>query len=78
MFQLRTALKVIHYGYPALIFLYFVLALTITVCTLQTKRLRVKDQYVRRDVILGLIFSVTITYVRSCYPEGCCKYPISD
>jgi len=78
MFQLRTALKVIHYGYPALIFLYFVLALTITVCTLQTKRLRVKDQYVRRDVILGLIFGVTITYVRSCYPEGCCKYPVSD
>jgi hypothetical protein len=33
---------------------------------------------VRRDIILGLIFGVTITYVRSCYPEGCCKYPVSD
>lgn len=78
MLQLWTALKVIRYAYPALVFLYFVLALTITVCTLQTKRLRVKDQYVRRDVILGLIFGITITYVRSCYPEGCRKYSTSD
>lgn len=64
MAQLWTALKAIRYAYPALAFFYFILALTITVCTLQTQRLRIKDEHVRRDVILGLIFGVTATYVR--------------
>jgi hypothetical protein len=64
MLQLWTAIKVLHYSYPALVFFYFITALTITVCTLQTQRLRIKDEHVRRDVILGLIFGVTVTYVR--------------
>ncbi|KAE9376692.1 hypothetical protein N431DRAFT_330918 [Stipitochalara longipes BDJ] len=63
MAQLWTALKAIHYAYPAVIFSYFIAALTITVCTLQTQRLRIKDQHVRRDVILGLIFGATVTYL---------------
>ena len=62
--QLWTAIKAIRYAYPALVFLYFITALTLTVCTLQTQRLRIKDEHVRRDVILGLIFGVTVTYVR--------------
>jgi hypothetical protein len=64
MLQLWTALKALHYAYPALVSLYFIAALAITVCTLQTQRLRIKDEHVRRDVILGLIFGATITYVR--------------
>ncbi|KAF8865575.1 hypothetical protein BDZ45DRAFT_786840 [Acephala macrosclerotiorum] len=60
---LLAAIKAIHYAYPGLVLGYFVLALTITVCTLQTKRLRVQDQHVRRDVILGMIFSVTLSYL---------------
>ncbi|KAH8662882.1 hypothetical protein BGZ60DRAFT_76345 [Tricladium varicosporioides] len=58
-----AALKVIHYAYPAVVFFYFILALTITICTLQTQRLRIRDQHVRRDVMLALIFGVTGSYV---------------
>jgi hypothetical protein len=66
--QLLTAIKAIHYAFPAVVFLYFIAALTITVCTLQTNRLRIKDEHVRRDVILGLIFGATLTYVRPLCP----------
>lgn len=62
--QLWAAIQAIHYGYPALVSLYFLIALAITVCTLQTRKLRVQDQPVRRDVMLGLIFAVALTYVR--------------
>ncbi|KAF4633947.1 hypothetical protein G7Y89_g4170 [Cudoniella acicularis] len=57
-----AAIKGIHYAYPAAVFFYFILALTITVCTLQTQALRIQDQHVRRDVMLALIFAVTGTY----------------
>lgn len=63
--QLCAAIKAIHYAYPGLVLCYFVLALMVTVCTLQTQRLRVKDQHVRRDVILGLMSGVALSYV-SC------------
>ncbi|KAL5314080.1 hypothetical protein ACEPPN_018504 [Leptodophora sp. 'Broadleaf-Isolate-01'] len=61
--QLWTAIEAIHYGYPALVSLYFLVALTVTVCTLQTRRLRVQDQPVRRDVMLGLILAIVLTYL---------------
>jgi hypothetical protein len=64
-FKGQDAIKIIHYAFPAVCFLYFVLALTITVCTLQTQSLRVKDQKVRRDVMIGLLLVVTATYVRT-------------
>lgn len=63
MLQLWTTITAIRYAFPAVVFLYFIAALAITVCTLQTQRLRIKDEHVRRDVILGLIFGVTATYV---------------
>lgn len=69
--QLWTAIEAIHYAYPGLVLCYFLLALMITVCTLQTQRLRVQGQHVRRDVILGVIFGVTLSYV--CHRlEGFC------
>ncbi|KAG0649532.1 Adenosinetriphosphatase [Hyphodiscus hymeniophilus] len=62
--QVQTAIKIIHYTFPALCFFYFVLALTITVCTLQnTQSLRIRDQNVRRDVVIALLLVVTSTYV---------------
>jgi hypothetical protein len=64
MLQLWTAIQVLHYSYPALVFFYFITALTVTVCTLQTQRLRIQDERVRRDVILRLIFGAAVTYVR--------------
>ncbi|KAH7403640.1 hypothetical protein BKA64DRAFT_574026, partial [Cadophora sp. MPI-SDFR-AT-0126] len=60
---LWPTIRAIHYGYPALVSSYFLVALTVTVCTLQTRRLRVQDQPVRRDVMLGLIFGVALTYL---------------
>jgi hypothetical protein len=65
LFQGHSAIKIVHYAFPALCFFYFVLALTITVCTLQTTALRVKDQHVRRNVMIGLLLVVTLTYVRN-------------
>ncbi len=62
--QVWAAIQAIHYGYPALVSLYFLIALAITVCTLQTRKLRVQDQPVRRDVMLGLIFAIALSYVR--------------
>ncbi|CAG8981855.1 hypothetical protein HYALB_00009530 [Hymenoscyphus albidus] len=61
--SVRVAIKSIHYAYSAVVFLYFLLALTITVCTLQTQRLRIRDEQVRRNVLLGLIFVVAGTYL---------------
>ncbi|KAK0104792.1 hypothetical protein ONS95_005061 [Cadophora gregata] len=61
--QLWTAVRAIHYGFPALVSLYFLVTLAATVCTLQTRQLRVQDQPVRRDVMLGLIFAVALTYL---------------
>lgn len=59
----QIALKALHYSFPALVFFYFVFAITITVCTLQTRSLRVKDQHVRRDVIFALIIVLIGNYV---------------
>jgi hypothetical protein len=68
-FQVCTAIVALHYAYPALTFFYFLFALTITVCMLQTQSLRVQDAEVRRDVMLGLIFAVAGTYVRLILPD---------
>ncbi|KUJ08051.1 uncharacterized protein LY89DRAFT_765501 [Mollisia scopiformis] len=89
--QLVAAIKAIHYAYPGLLLCYFVLALMVTVCTLQTQRLRVQDQHVRRDVILGLMFGVTLSYLAELIvlliqvivsnespPEDCTVYLIAS
>jgi hypothetical protein len=62
---LEAAIKALHYAFPALCFLYFGISLVVTVCTLQTQSLRIRDQRVRRDVILALILAVSGTYVSS-------------
>lgn len=53
----------IRYAYPGLVLLYFVVASTVTVCTLQTLSLKVKDQRVRRDIIIWLMLGVVCQYV---------------
>ncbi|PBP16225.1 ABC transporter [Diplocarpon rosae] len=73
--QLWTVTKTIHYGYPALVTVYFLVALSVTVCTLQTRNLRAKDQHARRDVMLGLISAVALNYV--AFPGLRLKTPIS-
>jgi hypothetical protein len=65
IWQIWIAIQAIHYAYPAVTFFYFLVAITITVCMLQTQALRVQDSEVRRDVMLALIFVVAGTYVRS-------------
>ncbi|TAQ86264.1 hypothetical protein B7494_g5424 [Chlorociboria aeruginascens] len=61
--ELWLSLQILHYAVPAVIFGYFILALSITICTLQTKSLRIQDQHVRRNVVLSLILSLAATYV---------------
>lgn len=60
---LEALITALHYGFPAASFLYLTLSLVITVCTLQSQSLRVRDQKVRRDLILGLILAVSAAYV---------------
>jgi ABC-type transport system involved in Fe-S cluster assembly fused permease/ATPase subunit len=60
--QFWDAIKTVHYTYPALVILYFVVALAATVCTVQTKKLRIQDQNVRRGIIHGLIFGAGASY----------------
>ncbi|KAL3427836.1 ABC transporter [Phlyctema vagabunda] len=60
---LASTIKTLHYVVPALTFFTFVITLTLTVCTLQTQSLRVRDQRVRRDIILGTLFVVVSTYL---------------
>ncbi|TVY92310.1 Heavy metal tolerance protein [Lachnellula willkommii] len=64
--EVLVAVKAIHYAYPAFVFSYFIIALSVTVCTLQTQALRIRDAAVRRDVILALIFAVTGNYLVEC------------
>lgn len=66
MEQLVPIIKVIHYAYPPVLLVYFLLATTISVCTLQTLSLKVKDQHVRRCVLLGTTVAVMMSYV--CLP----------
>lgn len=58
-----TTIKAVHYTYPVVSLLYFVAATTFSVCTLHTLSLKIKDQKVRRDVILWLMVVFTATYV---------------
>ncbi|PBP22523.1 hypothetical protein BUE80_DR006542, partial [Diplocarpon rosae] len=60
---LWTVTRAIHYGYPALVTVYFLVALSVAVCTLQTRNFRAKDQHARRDVMLGLILAVALNYL---------------
>ncbi|KAB8291233.1 hypothetical protein EYC80_009920 [Monilinia laxa] len=60
--NLWFALKVLRYAYPTIVFFYFFIALGITACYMQAEKSRVRDQYVRRGMILCLIASLTGTY----------------
>jgi len=62
--QTQTILRSLHCAYPLVIFSYYLVSLTIAVCTLQTLRIRERDTKIRRNLILGLIFAAVITYVR--------------
>ncbi|TVY34653.1 Heavy metal tolerance protein [Lachnellula subtilissima] len=64
--EVLVAVRAIHYAYPAFVIFYFIVALTITVCTLQTQALRIRDSAVRRDIMLTLIFAVTGSYLLEC------------
>jgi ABC-type multidrug transport system fused ATPase/permease subunit len=53
----------LHYAYPLITLLYFAGASLVSICTLQTLKLKVKDQHIRRDVILWLKLGVTCEYL---------------
>ncbi|KAH0542717.1 hypothetical protein FGG08_002952 [Glutinoglossum americanum] len=56
-------IKAVHYAYPPLVFSYYLFAVTLSICTLQTISPKVKNQRVRRDVILGFMIVVIASYV---------------
>lgn len=61
--KLATALRFLHYAYPSIVCIYFLACLTVTVCTLQTQKLRARDAKVRRNVMLAFIALVACLYV---------------
>ncbi len=61
--SLRRTIKVLYYLYAPLILNFYVLAATISVCTLQTISSRFRDQKAPRRSILWLKISVAATYV---------------
>ncbi|KAI9050802.1 hypothetical protein LZ554_004921 [Drepanopeziza brunnea f. sp. 'monogermtubi'] len=65
--RLQTVITAIHYACPALVTFYFLVALSATVCTLQTRKLRARDQRVRRDVLLALVSAVTLSYLLEAF-----------
>ena len=60
---MARAIKAVHYAYPPLVFFYYLFAVTVSICTLQTISPKTKDQRVRRDVILGIMVVVVSAYV---------------
>lgn len=65
-------LTAIRYTCPALTLLYFVVASTFSVCTLQTVSQKAKDQHVRRDIILWLMLGVLCEYVSAPTTQELC------
>jgi hypothetical protein len=63
--QIIPAVKALSYAYSPTILLYFVVATAVSICTLQTLKLKVKDQHVRRNVLLALTILVVATFVSS-------------
>ena len=57
------AIKAVHYAYPPLVFFYYLIAVTVSICTLQTISPKTKEQRVRRDVVLGIMVVVILAYV---------------
>lgn len=68
--KLWKAIEAMHYAYPSLMLLYFVVASLASICLSTTPRLRVKDQNVRRDIILWLILLATLGYVSTLRDIG--------
>lgn len=63
--QLREAVKAIHYIAPWVILAYYVIAATVSVCTLQTITAKTKDDKAPRKLILWIMLVVMVIYVRS-------------
>ncbi|KAI9873720.1 MAG: hypothetical protein M1830_010691, partial [Pleopsidium flavum] len=61
--SIQRAIKVLYYVFPPLILLFYVVAATISVCTLQTISSTIKDQRAPRTSILWLMAGVVATYI---------------
>ena len=61
--QLCAAVKAIHYVAPWVILGYYVIAATVSVCTLQTITAKVKDHKAPRKLILWVMLLVMAIYV---------------
>lgn len=71
--QLREAVKAIHYLAPWVILAYYVIAATVSVCTLQTITAKTKDHKAPRKLILWVMLVIMVIYVRfvlRCSPKA--------
>lgn len=59
------ALEGLHYLYPAVVFTYFIIASSVSVCTLQTLKASIqpKNQRVPRQTVLNIILLTLVTYL---------------
>ncbi len=58
---LRVALVSLHYGYPAIVFVYYLISSTISFCTLEIAT--EKQPHPQRRLILSLMLSNVLTYL---------------
>ena len=63
--EVWRAIKAIHYTCPLLVFVYFLLTVTVSICTRQALSLKIKDQGVRRTALIWLMAGVIAIYVSS-------------
>lgn len=61
--QLESILSASYYAYPAVVFGYLMLSLALTLCTNRAQKLRIRDEHVRRELIIALIASISGLYV---------------
>ena len=62
--NLHRAVELLHYGLPVTVLLYYLVAASISVCTLQTISEKIRDQKAPRKLILWFKLGVLVTYVR--------------
>ncbi|KAA6415967.1 MAG: hypothetical protein FRX48_00686 [Lasallia pustulata] len=61
--QLYEAVKAIHYSAPWVILGYYIIAATVSVCTLQTITAKVKDHKAPRKLIFWVMVLIVATYI---------------
>lgn len=76
--QLYEAVKAIHYSAPWVILGYYIIAATVSVCTLQTITAKVKDHKAPRKLIFWVMVLIVATYVRVFHYQSEKRFPCEE